>query len=688
MREGRFILITAVLLSLLMMGSCSGEKRARIRASKADSIMYAAGETRNYERILALADSLETAGDLPAINANRWRGVAYYYEGLHRTSEFYYKKAVQGEIKNENDALNYNKSARRLAQMLLHKGDYEGALHVAVKALETMQENGSGSDTDLATLMNTVGCCQLNLGRTQLATKTFADAYELFRDLSVNDTTGRRGLLAFEGMCAIVDEYLGVHLYQEALPWIDHAEEMVGIVEQMPVAKTIAKALRDSRDKVSLLRAIALQNTGQDKEAAKLYNAVAKTAYGQSGEGRLYTNDYLVAARRFNEAADNFRDLDKLLSMNDITLTLDNIQQYLLPKYRANVGANRKDSAIAVGLQISNALDSAIHRAKQNDAAELATMYDTHQKEAEIAEHKESLTQQRLIYTGIALVLVMTFFTVYTLHKRESTHRLEVAHTKLQDAYDKLEETTAAKERIESELRIARDIQMSMVPNIFPDREGLDMYASMMPAKEVGGDLYGYLLLGDKLYFALGDVSGKGVPASLFMAQATRLFRTLATQHMMPAEICTRMNDALAGEDNESGMFVTFFLGLVDLTTGHLDYCNAGHNPPVIGGNEHHGDFLEVLPNAPIGLWPSLEYQGEELENVKGRPLFIYTDGLNEAENMQQDQLGDDRLLDILRHTKFDSAKHVIETLQATVEQHRNGAEPNDDLTMMCLRIS
>ena len=688
MREGRFILITAALLSLLMMGSCSGEKRARIRASKADSIMYAAGETRNYERILALADSLETAGDLPAINANRWRGVAYYYEGLHRTSEFYYKKAVQGEIKNENDALNYNKSARRLAQMLLHKGDYEGALHVAVEALETMQENGSGSDTDLATLMNTVGCCQLNLGRTQLAAKTFADAYELFRDLSVNDTTGRRGLLAFEGMCAIVDEYLGVHLYQEALPWIDHAEEMVEIVEQMPVAKTTAKALRDSRDKVSLLRAIALQNTGQDKEAAKLYNAVAKTAYGQSGEGRLYTNDYLVAARRFNEAADNFRDLDKLLSMNDITLTLDNIQQYLLPKYRANVGANRKDSAIAVGLQISNALDSAIHRAKQNDAAELATMYDTHQKEAEIAEHKESLTQQRLIYTGIALVLVMTFFTVYTLHKRESTHRLEVAHTKLQDAYDKLEETTAAKERIESELRIARDIQMSMVPNIFPDREGLDMYASMMPAKEVGGDLYGYLLLGDKLYFALGDVSGKGVPASLFMAQATRLFRTLATQHMMPAEICTRMNDALAGEDNESGMFVTFFLGLVDLTTGHLDYCNAGHNPPVIGGNEHHGDFLEVLPNAPIGLWPGLEYQGEELESVKGRPLFIYTDGLNEAENMQQDQLGDDRLLDILRHTKFDSAKHVIETLQATVEQHRNGAEPNDDLTMMCLRIS
>ena len=237
-----------------------------------------------------------------------------------------------------------------------------------------------------------------------------------------------------------------------------------------------------------------------------------------------------------------------------------------------------------------------------------------------------------------------------------------------------------------SELRIARDIQMSMVPSVFPDYEGLDMYASMTPAKEVGGDLYGYVLLGDKLYFALGDVSGKGVPASLFMAQATRLFRTLAAQQMMPAEICTRMNDALSGEDNESGMFVTFFLGLLDLTTGHLDFCNAGHNPPVIGGGDNHGDFLEMIPNAPIGLFPGLDYEGEEVESIKGRPLFIYTDGLNEAENLQQEQFGDDRLLDFLRNAQFSSAQEVIEAIKADVEQHRNGAEPNDDLTMMCIR--
>jgi serine phosphatase RsbU (regulator of sigma subunit) len=291
------------------------------------------------------------------------------------------------------------------------------------------------------------------------------------------------------------------------------------------------------------------------------------------------------------------------------------------------------------------------------------------------AERDKMQAERRQMYLLIAIVAVVLIAIIIIV-----LARLQAAR--------RLAKIRAAQERLESELQIARDIQMSMVPSVFPEREGLDMYASMTPAKEVGGDLYGYLLMGDKLYFAVGDVSGKGVPASLFMAQATRLFLTLAKQGMMPAEICTRMNDALSGDDNENGMFVTFFLGLVDLTTGHLSFCNAGHNPPVIGGGEHQGEFLDMIPNAPIGLWPELEYEGEQIDTIKGRPLFIYTDGLNEAENRQQQQFGDERLLDILRDTHFDSARQVIDKLTAEVETHRNGAEPNDDLTMMCLRVN
>ena len=209
-------------------------------------------------------------------------------------------------------------------------------------------------------------------------------------------------------------------------------------------------------------------------------------------------------------------------------------------------------------------------------------------------------------------------------------------------------------------------------------------------------------MLGDKLYFCVGDVSGKGVPASLFMAQATRLFLTLAKQAMSPAEICTRMNDALSGNDNETNMFVTFWLGLVDLTTGHLTFCNAGHNPPVlrekaieeskqsataVSSSEGY-QFLEMIPNPPIGILPGMEYRDEEVETIKGRPIFIYTDGLNEAENKENEQFSDERLLDILRNTQFNSARQVIELLSTEVEAHRNGAEPNDDLTMMCLHIA
>ena len=285
------------------------------------------------------------------------------------------------------------------------------------------------------------------------------------------------------------------------------------------------------------------------------------------------------------------------------------------------------------------------------------------------------LKNQQLTFVGIALgILALAVFLFIFMRSR---HRAAM----------RLAEVKAEQERIQSELRIARDIQMSMVPGVFPEIEGLDMAAYMNPAKEVGGDLYGFLLQGDKLYFAVGDVSGKGVPASLFMAQATRLFQTMAKQGMMPAEICTRMNDALSGKDNENGMFVTLWLGLVDLNTGHLDYCNAGHNPPVIVGGDHHGDFLEMIANAPIGLWPELEYEGEEIDSIKNRLLFIYTDGLNEAENPQQEQFSDDRLLEVLRRTNFENAQQVIESMKQEVEAYRNGAEPNDDFTMMCVKV-
>ena len=135
-------------------------------------------------------------------------------------------------------------------------------------------------------------------------------------------------------------------------------------------------------------------------------------------------------------------------------------------------------------------------------------------------------------------------------------------------------------------------------------------------------------------------------------------------------------------------MFVTFFLGLVNLKTGHLTFCNAGHNPPVIGGGDHRGDFLEMESNAPIGLWPGLQFVGEEIDSITNRPLFLYTDGLNEAENNELEQFGNDRMLTFLRNSDFNDSRDVIERLAAEVERHRAGNDPNDDLTMLCIKVT
>lgn len=255
--------------------------------------------------------------------------------------------------------------------------------------------------------------------------------------------------------------------------------------------------------------------------------------------------------------------------------------------------------------------------------------------------------------------------------------------TSLVNYIDELTRTTANKERIEGELRIAHDIQMGMIPRIFPafpERDDIDIYASMTPAKEVGGDLYDFFIQNDKLYYCIGDVSGKGIPASLFMAVTRNLFRVVAQQELPPAEIARQINDTLS-EDNDQGMFVTMFIGVINLKTGEMSYCNCGHNPPVI-----EDEFMQMEPNVPMGLFTGFEFVDECIDNVENKMILLYTDGLNEAENEAHEQYGDDRLLAYMQQ-HAETAKTTINDLLESVAQHVAGAEPSDDLTMLCFKL-
>ena len=686
MNRFRLLFCTLALLLAVILLSCgdTAKRHRELRASRADSILFDIGVAKDYDHMLALTDSFEMEGDLSPLEANRWRGTAYYRQGQYNMAEICYRKAMECKVENEADQQSYNKCARRLSELLLIKGDYEGSLRVAIPAVKKMEESGIGSDIDYAILLNNIGCCQLNLGQDKEANESFLTAREHYVNRWKSDTTSRGFQEAVVGTVYTSMAYINTRRYEESIYWIDRTEMLLNKYRERSDARV--EYFDEYQGRIEIMRAVAQQGLGKSDEAKKAYIAFLKTDYSHTDAGRINANDYLVAARRYQEAADNYRCLDKMMREAGLEESLDNIQLYMLPKYLANKEAGRSDSARVAAQRILLKLDEAITGQKNSATAELATIYDTQGKETEIARQQAEMSKQRLMATAIAMTLVFAFFIIYTLHKRKATHKLAVAHEELQHAYDKLEETTTAKERIESELRIARDIQMSMVPNVAPDREGLDLYATMTPAKEVGGDLYGYLLIGDDLYFCVGDVSGKGVPASLFMAQATRLFRTLAAQKMMPAEIASRMNDALT-ENNERGMFVTMFLGLVNLESGRLDFCNAGHNPPVIFDGEQHGKFIDMESNAPIGLWPDLDYVGETIENIKGKPFFVYTDGLNEAENLKQEQFGEERMLDILLHVHFKNARELVEMLKTEIERFRDGAEPNDDMTMLCLKV-
>ena len=655
-----------------------------LEEKEATDPIFEALSAKDYPRAIALCDSLQEVKPRFETIFLYFKSNAYMALGQEKAYEFWIKKALESYQGGNNGITAYLSASLHYATALRDKGDYEGSIKVILPALDVIEQHAGDHynimiNDDLPAKLNGIMASDLvALGKTDEAEKIFQTAinhyikaakfldieYETKTDTNYYYTAVKLDLEA-------VKAYVKTLQYDRAQQWLEKAKQTISESEQY------TDSLRKNRDaflfNVHLMDALILIHQGKTAEAEKAYAACLGKKQANNPSTVNMRLQYLKAARRYQDIPALFHQFDSLLVKRDVAMNVDNISQILTPQYAAYRGMGQTAQALMMADSITQVLDRAIIAMRNDNAAELATIYETQKKEARISEQNSALSIMRLMWIIGILVVGIFIYVGYTMLRRRSERRMAAMR--------------AAQERIENELKIARDIQMSMVPQTFPQHEGLDMYASMTPAREVGGDLYGYVVHGSRLYFAVGDVSGKGVPASLFMAQATRLFMTLAKQGMMPAEICTRMNDALSGDDNQNGMFVTFFLGLVDLQTGHLDFCNAGHNPPVIGGGGSHGDFLQMEANAPIGLWPGLEYEGEEIDSIKDRLLFIYTDGLNEAENRQQEQFGDDHLLDILSNTRFGSAQQVIDTLKAEVEQHRDGAEPNDDLTMMCIRV-
>jgi len=262
----------------------------------------------------------------------------------------------------------------------------------------------------------------------------------------------------------------------------------------------------------------------------------------------------------------------------------------------------------------------------------------------------------------------------------------------LREHVEQLKQTTAAKEKMESELKIAHNIQMGIVPKIFPafpDMAEFDIYARLEPARQVGGDLYDFFFIDpDHLCFVIGDVSDKGVPASLFMAVTTTLIKSVARELRSPERILERINKEIS-HDNESCMFVTIFCGIINIRTGRVQYSNAGHNLPIVirHGQEQEADFLKSSAGIAVGIKEDFIFTKDSIVLSPNDTIFMYTDGVTEAVNSEMELFSEDRLKDKISAYRQESSKTLVDNTLQEVETFAQGTAQADDITIMALRF-
>ena len=268
-------------------------------------------------------------------------------------------------------------------------------------------------------------------------------------------------------------------------------------------------------------------------------------------------------------------------------------------------------------------------------------------------------------------------------------------HNMQQSLVKQIEELKVINEqkgRIEGELKIARDIQMAMLPKIYPpypERNDLDVFGQLTPAKEVGGDLFDFYIRDEKLFFCIGDVSGKGIPASLYMVVTKALFRTVSGHEASPERIIYALNEVLS-RDNDSNMFVTLFVGVLDLPSGRLHYCNAGHDAPLLIGHTGAG-LLPVDSNLPVGVMTGWKFSKQETLMDPDTTIFLYTDGLNEAENINHQQFEMSRVIEVAHKLQKENnfkPTVIVKEMTDAVHQFVGDADQSDDLTMMALQYT
>ena len=379
--------------------------------------------------------------------------------------------------------------------------------------------------------------------------------------------------------------------------------------------------------------------------------------YFDAGGGRVWMSTYSVPVRDASGALAAIFTAD--LSLEQLMDYVEKIRPYANSYVIMKAGdkvlvGEAEERAKRDGAYVGKVLDIS-DRAENGWTVEIGCPIE------EIMRGPQRIIARITVFSALGLCLILGLSVFYTM---------------------RLQNSTALRERMAGELNTAKKIQMDMLPKDFP----ANLFALLRPAREVGGDLYDFALHGDVVYFVVGDASGKGVPAALFAFMAGTVFRMCCALKLDPGEICGRINEALA-HNNEMNMFVTLFVGALDLKTGELKFSSAGHNPPVVIRPDGEAEFLKAERRPPTGAISGTFYPLQSVRLARGSKILVYTDGITEAENAALAQYGESRLLSCASGYAGLGVREMAQGLLASVDRFVAGAEQSDDITVLAVGL-
>ena len=448
-----------MVLAAVLLVACE-QPHTKRQDSPADSLINAAYQVRNYDSIVAVANRCQQEGTLSALKAYYWRGYAYSRQRKMRMAEMEWKNAMAQNVKTDEDLDYYAQSANRLAGLLYLATEYGEAIQVAQKAIDLLREKHHTANNDYSNLLTFVGCCELKLSRPDDAADKFAQAWEQYRNTTKASRDIDSHTSAIVGIVTIVDAYLQTSHYDEAYTWTARMDSLLEQCRQLPGVRN--EYIDKQWARICLYRASALEGQGNKTEAAQAYQQAMQTEYAKTNDGKIEAAHYLMTAHRWSEAADNYNAMNEQIDKYGFKLTMDIIYTYLVPKFFANAQAHRKDSALAMAIEIYHALDSAFVWKKRDDAAELAAIYETQQKDRELMEERKNLSEQRFTMVHTTFILIILGFCLFIYFHKRSDSRLETAYKHLERVKVRAEESSRMKsdfiQQISHEIRTPLNI--------------------------------------------------------------------------------------------------------------------------------------------------------------------------------------------------------------------------------------